>query len=85
MVYIGQGSGASRSFYQGLRAEQIRQTTSEAKRANKDTKSQSQDDKEINPVGYEGIEQKFLDEIVKLTKELNDAEDAENDRHREVI
>lgn len=33
----------------------------------------------------EGLEQKFLDDIMKLTKEQNDAEDAENSRHRERI
>ncbi|XP_021672304.1 uncharacterized protein LOC110658850 isoform X2 [Hevea brasiliensis] len=32
---------------------------------------------------FEGIEQKFLDDIVKLAKEQNDTEDAENARHRE--
>ncbi|XP_021628623.1 uncharacterized protein LOC110626817 isoform X3 [Manihot esculenta] len=34
---------------------------------------------------FEGIEQKFLDDITKLAKEQNDAEDAENARHREDI
>lgn len=33
---------------------------------------------------YEGLEQKFLDDILKLSKEQNDAEDVENARHREV-
>ena len=32
----------------------------------------------------EGLEKKFLDDIMKLAKEQNDAEDAENIRHREV-
>ena len=33
---------------------------------------------------FEGLEQNFHDDIVKLAKELNDAEDAEHARHREV-
>ena len=33
---------------------------------------------------FEGLEQKFLDDIMKLAREQNDAEDAENARHREV-
>lgn len=33
---------------------------------------------------FEGLEQRFLDDIMKLSKEQNDAEDAENTRHREV-
>ena len=32
----------------------------------------------------EGLEKKFLDDIMKLAKEQNDAEDAENIRHRKV-
>ena len=32
----------------------------------------------------EGLEEKFLDDIMKLAKEQNDAKDAENIRHREV-
>lgn len=38
----------------------------------------------ILPQTYEGLEQKFLNDVVKLSKELHDAEDAENARHREV-
>ncbi|CAI9105803.1 OLC1v1004817C1 [Oldenlandia corymbosa var. corymbosa] len=37
------------------------------------------------PQSFEGLEQKFLDDIMKLSKEQNDAEDAENARHRERI
>ena len=33
---------------------------------------------------YEGLERRFLDEIMKLSKELCDAEEQENARHREV-
>ncbi|KAL8159674.1 hypothetical protein V2J09_001211 [Rumex salicifolius] len=34
---------------------------------------------------YEGLEKKFTDDIMKLTKKQLDAEDAENARHREAI
>lgn len=33
---------------------------------------------------FEGLEQRFLDDIMKLVKDQADAEDAENARHREV-
>ncbi|KAL2549127.1 hypothetical protein Fot_10657 [Forsythia ovata] len=36
-------------------------------------------------LNFEGLEQRFQDEILKLTKEQIDAEDAENVRHREKI
>ncbi|KAM7522649.1 hypothetical protein LguiA_012551 [Lonicera macranthoides] len=34
---------------------------------------------------FEGLEQRFLDDIMKLAKDQADAEDAENARHREKI
>ncbi|KAK7391555.1 hypothetical protein VNO78_19971 [Psophocarpus tetragonolobus] len=37
------------------------------------------------PPTYEGLEQRFIDEIVKLTREKSDAEDAEIARHQERI
>lgn len=41
---------------------------------------------EDNPLlqTFEGLDKKFLNEIMKLVKEQTDAEDAENVRHREV-
>lgn len=36
------------------------------------------------PPTFEGLERKFLEDIMKLTKEHDNAEDAENARHREV-
>ena len=41
------------------------------------------EDKTVNQT-FEGLEQRFYDDILKLTKEQNDAEDAENAWHREV-
>lgn len=42
---------------------------------------------EDNPLlqTFEGLDKKFLNEIMKLVKEQTDAEDAENVRHREKI
>ncbi|KAG7035910.1 hypothetical protein SDJN02_02710, partial [Cucurbita argyrosperma subsp. argyrosperma] len=37
------------------------------------------------PQNFDGLEQKFIDDIIKLAKEQNDAEDEENARHRERI
>ncbi|KAH7433316.1 hypothetical protein KP509_07G063500 [Ceratopteris richardii] len=37
------------------------------------------------PQSLEGLEQKFMQETMQLTKELNDAEDKENARHRQAI
>lgn len=79
----------SRSYYHSLRPDP--RLTME-KQADSNMRSQLHD-KESN-VGYEnmplsqtfeGLEQKFLDDIMKLSKELHDAEDAENARHREVV
>ncbi|KAL0369473.1 UNVERIFIED_CONTAM: hypothetical protein Sangu_0265400 [Sesamum angustifolium] len=34
---------------------------------------------------FEGLEQRFFDDVMKLSKEQIDAEDAENARHRELV
>lgn len=59
--------------------------------SNNDARSQAhEEDMDVGYEGnhlsqtFEGLEQKFLDDIMKLAKEQNDAEDAENARHREV-
>lgn len=61
------------------------------KQADKDPRAQDHEqDMEIGyeehamPQTFESLEQKFLDDIMKLTKEQQEAEDAENARHREV-
>ncbi|KAJ4978531.1 hypothetical protein NE237_009311 [Protea cynaroides] len=86
----GQGSDLSRSYYQGQRPDT---KLGLEKQANKDPISQNhEEDMEIGyeednalPQTFEGLEQKFLDEIMKLTKEQTDAEDAENARHMEKM
>lgn len=91
MFNQGQAGGdASRSYYhgqgQGQRSDQIQKQGNELR---------SQPREEDMEIGYEenfaghqtfeSLEQRFYDEIFKLTKEQNDAEDAENARHRERV
>ena len=61
------------------------------KQGNNETRSHPREEDmnigyEDNPLSqtYEGLEQRFVDDIMKLSKEQADAEDAENARHREV-
>ncbi|KAD7477654.1 hypothetical protein R6Q59_007409 [Mikania micrantha] len=88
MVNEGQGADASRSYYQiqGQRSEQ--RMASEKQ----DLRSLSHEENmeigyEDNVAGqtFEALEQRFYDDILKLAKEQNDAEDAENAHHRERI
>jgi len=76
---VGQGVDASKSYFQGQ------------SRNNNDSRSQAhEEDMDVGYEGnhlsqtFEGLEQNFRDDILKLTKEQNDAEDAEYARHREV-
>lgn len=80
----GKGAEASRSYYQGQRAQLENQ-------GGKDHRSQAvEEDMDIGyednprpPSSLEGLEHKFMNDIKKLSKEQYDAEDAENARHRE--
>lgn len=80
MFNEGQGVDASKSYFQGQ------------SRNNNDSRSQAhEEDMDVGYEGnhisqtFEGLEQNFRDDIIKLTKEQNDAEDAEYARHREKI
>ncbi|KAK9122954.1 hypothetical protein Sjap_012556 [Stephania japonica] len=80
---------ASRPFYPGQRADS---KTGFDKQGNKEPRAQlNEQDMELGyednplPQTFEGLEQKFHDEIMKLAKEQHDAEDAENARHRERL
>ncbi|CAK9184658.1 unnamed protein product [Ilex paraguariensis] len=86
-IIIGQVGDASRSYYQGQRLDP---RMALERQGLKDPRSQPRE--EDMEVGYEdnlssqtfeGLEQKFLDDIMKLSKEQTDAEDAENARHRQ--
>ncbi|KAK4773601.1 hypothetical protein SAY87_028620 [Trapa incisa] len=89
MFYEGQGGDAPRSYYHSLRPDP---RLAPGKQADGNMRSQTHD-KEGN-TGYEnmaslqtfeGFEQKHIDDLMKLLKELYDAEDAENERHREKL
>ncbi|KAK2998012.1 hypothetical protein RJ639_026261 [Escallonia herrerae] len=85
----GHVGDASRSYYQGQRSDPRLPLE---KQGNIDPRSQSHEgDTEVGyennllSEAFEGLEQRFLDDIIKLAKEQTDAEDAENARHREVV
>ncbi|CAK9171114.1 unnamed protein product [Ilex paraguariensis] len=84
------GQGGIRSLYRGQTPDLKVQIE---KQASKEPSLQSHEqDMEIgyeedkpSSLTFEGLEQKFQDEILKLIKEHGDEEDAENTRHREKI
>ncbi|KAF5193691.1 Ubiquitin carboxyl-terminal hydrolase [Thalictrum thalictroides] len=85
----GEGGAVSRTFYPSQRSDS---RIGFEKHANKDPKAQPhQQDMETGyddnalPHTFEGLTQKFHDEIMKLTKEQHEAEDTENARHREKL
>ncbi|XP_044504336.1 uncharacterized protein LOC123224707 [Mangifera indica] len=89
MFNEGQGVDASGSFFQGLRADS---KLALEKQNNSDPRSRPhEEDVDVGHEGkplsnsLEGLEQKFIDDVKKLAKEQNDAEDAENARHREKL
>lgn len=82
-----QGGNAARSLYQG----QIPQARVDRENEANEARFQSHEqDMEIGSenkwpsLTLESLEKKFHDEILKLLKEQNDAEDAEIIRHKEV-
>ncbi|CAH9115477.1 unnamed protein product [Cuscuta epithymum] len=90
MFSEGQGAEASRSYYQGQRTDPRAPLDNQG---GKDRRSQpleenmniGYEDNSMPPSSVEGLEQKFMNDIKKLSKEQYDAEDAENARHRERI
>ncbi|KAE9616787.1 hypothetical protein Lalb_Chr03g0028501 [Lupinus albus] len=88
MYNEGQGGDASRSYFQRQRPDPKFALQNQS---NSDSRSQArEEDRDVGYEGnrssqFEGLEKNFNDDIVKLAKELNDAEDAEQARHREKI
>ncbi|WJX49970.1 hypothetical protein P8452_36339 [Trifolium repens] len=89
MFNEGQGGDASRSYFQGQRPDPKLALQS---RSNSDSRSQAHEENidvryEGNHLSqtFEGLEQNFHDDIIKLTKEQQEVEDAEQARHREKI
>ncbi|XP_077245198.1 uncharacterized protein LOC143885096 isoform X5 [Tasmannia lanceolata] len=76
----------------GPKGQRLESRSSLEKQANKDLRAQSHEQdmevgyEENSPAQtFEGLEKKFLDEIMKLAKEQQEAEDAEIARHREKL
>ncbi|XP_052186622.1 uncharacterized protein LOC127797617 [Diospyros lotus] len=89
MFNEGHAVDESRSYYEGQRQDP---KLALEKQGNNETRSHPLEEDmnigyEDNPLSqtYEGLEQRFVDDIMKLSKEQADAEDAENARHREKI
>ncbi|GMP22146.1 hypothetical protein CsSME_00000291 [Camellia sinensis var. sinensis] len=85
----GQGGNAARSVYEGQmpdpKVDSLKQPNMESGfQAHEQDMEIGYEDKP-STLTFEGLEQRFLDEIMKLAKEQSDAEDAENAKHREKI
>ncbi|CAI0543947.1 unnamed protein product [Linum tenue] len=89
MFNEGQVVDASRTYIQGKRPEshvgleQQGNVGPRARSREEDMQSSYEDKPRLQT--FEGLEQKFIDDIMKLAKEQSDAEDAEISRHREKI
>lgn len=86
----GQGAGGAQSFYDGKRSDS---KVGLEKQPSKESRDQTHTDRNRTetryenynlPRTFEGLEQSFNEDIILLSKELHDAEDAENSRHMEV-
>jgi hypothetical protein len=85
---VGQSAEGKRSFYDGqqsdLKVGLEKQPRKELRDQPRTDKIEARHDDYNLPRTFESLEQSFREDIVVLSKELNDAEDAENTRHREV-
>ena len=85
---VGQGAEGTRSFYDGqksdLKVDLEKQPRKELRNQPRTSKIEAMHEDYNLPRTYEGLEQNFREDIAVLSKELHDAEDAENTRHREV-
>ncbi|KAJ6983598.1 hypothetical protein NC653_026422 [Populus alba x Populus x berolinensis] len=88
LIFVCQGGNGARSYYHGPphdpKSGLENQSNKEASRI-----QPHEQDMELGfednslPISFEGLERKFLDEVMKLAKEQSDAEDVEKARHRE--
>lgn len=85
---VGQSAEDKRSFYDGqqsdLKVGLEKQPRKELRDQPRTDKIEARHDDYNLHRTFESLEQSFREDIVVLSKELNDAEDAENTRHREV-
>lgn len=84
----GHGAAGAQSFYDGKRSDakvgQEKQTSKETRDQPRTDRTETRYEDYNIPQTFEGLEKSFHEDIVMLSKELQDAEDAENSRHREV-
>ncbi|PKA45806.1 hypothetical protein AXF42_Ash018357 [Apostasia shenzhenica] len=84
-----QGSDVSRSAHNNLRSDSKMASEKQMVRDSRGQLLPNQDEMEYGyediPQTFETLEQKFLQDIMKLTKEHQEAEDQENARHREKL
>jgi hypothetical protein len=82
-----QGNNAIQSYIPDdsidAKVSQQNQFNQETDEAHEEDMEIGYDDKPPTPT-YEGLEQRFIDEIMKLVGERSDKENAEFDRHNEV-
>lgn len=85
----GQRGDPSRSSFQGQRVEAKqdleKQTNSDQRGQAREQQMQPGYSDNSLPQSFEGLEQNFFEDIMKLAKEQQEAEDAENARHRERL
>ncbi|XP_048232083.1 uncharacterized protein LOC8285979 isoform X2 [Ricinus communis] len=79
-----QENNGTRSYYQGHTPEPKLVSEHQANKHHEQDMDIGYEDNSL-PLTFEVLEQRFLDEVTKLTTEQSDAEDAENARHREKI
>ncbi|KAJ4849637.1 hypothetical protein Tsubulata_017747 [Turnera subulata] len=84
-----QGGNGTRSYYHGQTPDPKLGTENQV---NNEARAQPHEqDMEVGyednllPLSFEGLERKFHDDVMRLAKEHNEAEDAENVRHRDKI
>ncbi|KAK8679727.1 hypothetical protein V6N13_145163 [Hibiscus sabdariffa] len=88
MFNEGQGTDGSRTYFQGQRPDpnlSLEKQNAEHRSRPHDENMEVGYEQNLLPPTLEGLEKKFHEDIMKLAKEQNDAEDAENTRHREKI
>ncbi|GAB2277738.1 hypothetical protein Dimus_012441 [Dionaea muscipula] len=81
----GQGRIVSRSFYRNQNSDPKVGSNEESRVHTQEEDMEIGYEDDASAKTLETLEQKFLDDITKLTKEHVDAEDAENAQHREKI
>ncbi|PWZ57411.1 hypothetical protein Zm00014a_020972 [Zea mays] len=84
-----QGAGGAQSFYDGQRSDTKvgleKQPSKESREQPRTERTETRYENYNLPRTFEGLEQSFHEDIILLSKELQEAEDAENSRHMERL